>query len=106
MRTAGFPNFTHLRDQQVRDAFRDLTIVMRPVMENEMMIGRFVEIDLVNGTTEPIAHGLGRPPLGWIQTDLRVKKGDPLVTYACAGWDRQTIQFIGNGNAKLKIWVF
>ena len=105
MRTAGFPNF-YVDDPKTKRAFEDLRHVMKPVMENEMMIGRFVEIDLVNGTTEPIAHGLGRPPLGWIQTDLRVKKGDPLVTYACAGWDRQTIQFIANGNAKLRIWVF
>jgi len=106
MRTAGFPNFTHLRDQQVRDAFRDLTIVMRPVMENEMMIGRFVEIDLVNGTTEPIAHGLGRLPIGWYAVDLTVKDGNPFVSYARAKWDRETIQFKANGVAKLKIWVF
>lgn len=105
MRTAGFPN-VYVDDPQVRQTFRDFAHVMKPVMENEMMIGRFVEIDLVNGTTEPIAHGLGRLPIGWYAVDLTVKDGDPFVSYARAKWDRETIQFKANGVAKLKIWVF
>lgn len=105
MRTAGFPNF-YVDDPKTKRAFEDLRHVMKPVMENEMTIGRFVEVDLVSGTSKPVAHGLGRLPIGWYAVDLTVKDGDPFVSYARAKWDRETIQFKANGVAKLKIWVF
>lgn len=105
MRTAGFPNF-YVDDPKTQRALEDLRHVMKPVMENEMMIGRFVEVDLVNGTSEPVAHGLGRLPTGWYAVDLTVKDGDPFVSYARAHWDRETIRFKANGSAKLKVWVF
>lgn len=96
------PRRVQTTDRQLNEIQDAIAQPLRQVLDVDLLSGRSSVAVVLTTTPQPIRHGLGRRPVGWMLTDKQ-GPGDAYRTE----WDERTITLrVASGTLVGDLWIW